>query len=94
MTIEVSKILSGEASMRELVNIEITSALCRGFDYNFDEKRLKRIAEKACELIDESIPAYLAFASALDLDLMLYGDPNEKDGILPLDILPLRKTDV
>lgn len=65
-------------NIREEVNRELVARLCAALGYTFDEERTRRIAKEAQKMIDQGNSASAAFPEALEVDLILYGDPQER----------------
>lgn len=64
--------------------LQITSELCHLRGYDFGADRLARIAERAVELVELYANTAMGFHEAVNIDLLLYGDPKcgTMEGIL------------
>lgn len=74
--VDIDSILSGKTDMRTAIHAELTEVVCKKLGYEFSAERLARIAFESCAAMDEcSAPFPAAFAHALELELVMYGDP-------------------
>lgn len=62
--------------LRDIINRRLAEMLCKELNYNFEADRINRIAQIMRELMAAGYPASNAVSEALDLELLLYGDPH------------------
>lgn len=67
---------------RAKLHLEIVKHVTEAVGYDFDIERLERIAENSQEIMDIGAPFPWAYAEALDVELLLYGDPLFPNGPL------------
>lgn len=72
------------AEVHELVSLEFAGALTQRMGYIFPSERARRIADEARLAISEGMPPAHAYAHALDLELVMHGDPHCKDELIGL----------
>lgn len=78
-------ILNTEIDVHLLLSREFASELTQRMGYSFDTERIDRIADEAREAIKAGLTASEAYAHAVDMELVMYGDPNSK--VAPVGIL-------
>jgi hypothetical protein len=74
--IDVEKVLAADGSVdRDLLHLEIVRYMTTGMGYNLSEDRLQRIAKDSRAFMDAGYPFVIAYTEALEVELLLYGDP-------------------
>ncbi len=68
-------------SVDEIINQELSATLVKKLGFDWPDERVIRIAKDAGESIAEGTPAVLAFALAVDTELIMYGDGRISDPI-------------
>lgn len=70
--------VSYQESYMRAISIDIANQFAVHMGYEFDLERIQRIADEARFAMSEGVPAAYAFSHALNLELVMYGDPNDK----------------
>lgn len=63
-------------NIRDIVANELAGKLCAALGYKFAVERTQRIAEQMDKLVQEGWGGPASFAEALEIELLLYGDPD------------------
>lgn len=71
-----------------LISLEFASELTKRMGYDFSPERIKRIADEARVAIEAGLCASDAYGRAVDLELVMYGDPNST--VIPVGILSIK----
>lgn len=72
--------------IHKIISYEFATELTKLMGYSFLPDRIQRIADEARYAVEHGIPAAWAYAHAVDLEILMYGDPNYR-GPEPIGIL-------
>lgn len=80
----MSDLLLQDFNLRKCISTGIAQEMCEKLGYDFDDERVGRIAANMDALVQLGCGGAKSFGDALEVELMLYGDPQKIDRIKPM----------